>query len=199
MIRVPISDGGDDGDDGYSSGGSMIRVPVAQNADGDDASSSNGSVVRVNVDEDDACSSDGSVLRVPVVIEETDDCNSDGGSVVGPSHSEEPLKGEPPRQSGHTGETPDAPLDSLTAQNLGFLGGQGRGGSERTVGSHEGSAGQGPARAMKMNLQAAAKYFSKGGQGGASQDCGAAAATQGKGDGSAPTSGAGENNPEVGT
>lgn len=196
MIRVPIGDGEDDDDDGYSSGGSMIRVPVAGNADGDDASSSNGSVVRVNVDED-ACSSDGSVLRIPVGVNEANDCSSDDGSVVRRRNSEDPLKA--PRQRGHTGETPDAPLDSLTAQNLGLLGDQGRGSSERTVGSHEGAAGQGPARAMEMNLQAAAKYFSKGGQGGASQDCGAVAATQRKGDGSAPTNGAGNNNPEVST
>lgn len=204
VIRVPIGDDGDD-DEGYSSGGSMIRVPVAGDADGDgDRSSSNGSVIRVNVDEDDGCSSEGSVLRVPVDVGEADDCSSDG-SVVRPPEREELLNGDVSRQLGQNGGKPESPLNRLTAEALAFQGGAGHGGTEQTAASHEG-AGQGPARAMKMNLQAAAKYFAKGGQGGTSQDCGAVAATQGKGDatqgkgdGSAQTNGTGEINPQVGT
>lgn len=194
VIRVPIGDHNDDDDDGYSSGGSMIRVPVAGDADDDDRSSSNGSVVRVNVHEDDACSADGSVLRVPVDVGVADDCSSDG-SVVRPPDREELPKGDMPRQLGHTVGTPEAPLNRLTAEALALQGGLGHGGSEQTVASHEG-AGQGPSHAMKMNLQAAAKYFAKGGQGGTSQDCGAAAATHGKGR-PAQTNGTGETNPQA--
>ena len=193
MIRVPIGDVGDD--DGYSSGGSMIRVPVAGHADGDDRSSSNGSVVRVDVHEDDACSSDGSVLRVPVDVGEADDGSSDG-SVIRPPALEELSKDDVPRQLGHNGGTPEAPLNRLTAEALAAQGGLGHGCSEQTVAPHEG-AGQGPSHAMKMNLQAAAKYFAKGGQGGASKDCGAMAATQGKGRGSGQTNGTGEGNSQV--
>ncbi|CAM9298836.1 unnamed protein product, partial [Laminaria digitata] len=195
VIRVPLGDDGDD-DEGYSSGGSMIRVPVAGDARGDDdRSSSNGSVITVNVDEDDGCSSEGSVLRVPVDVGEADDCGSDG-SVVRPPEREELLKGDVSRQLGQIGGKPESPLNRLTAEVLAFQGGAGHGGTEQTAASHEG-AGQGPARAMKMNLQAAAKYFAKGGQGGTSQDCGAVAATQGKGDGSAQTNGTGEINPQA--
>lgn len=193
MIRVPIGD--DDGDDdGYSSGGSMVRVPIAGDADGDDRSSSNGSVVRVNVHEDDACSLDGSVLRVPVDVDEADDGSSDGSVVRPPDR--ELSKGDVPRQLGHNGGTPEVSLNRLTAKALAAQGGPGHGSSEQSVASHEG-AGQGPSHAMKMNLQAAAKYFAKGGQGGVSKDCGAMAATQGKGSGLGQTNGTGESNPEV--
>lgn len=174
----------------------MIRVPIAGDADGDDRSSSNGTVVRVTVNDDDAYSSDGSVLRVPVDVGEADDCSSDGSVVRRPER--ELSKGDVPRQLGHNGGAPEAPNDRLTAEALAFQGGPGHESSEQFVASHEG-AGQGPSHAMKMNLQAAAKYFAKGGQGGTSQDSGAVAATQGKGGGPAQTNGPGEINPQVGT
>lgn len=154
MIRVPIRDGqqgeGDDEEgDGYSSDGSVIRVPIdgdQEQGDADeDGYSSSGSVIRVDASEG-ACRPDGSVVRAPVAsnTDEDDGCSSDGSVVRSPTDK----AGVGGGVDGMPGKTAESGLERTD---------KGVSGVER------GGTGKVPAHA-KLNLLAASKYFGpKGG------------------------------------
>lgn len=159
---APDASPGESGCDESSSDGSVIRVPI-DNGEEEDGYSSGGSVIRMNVDagspygtpvgsradEDDGCSSDGSVVRVPA---RKAGCQND----VDESQRRPGGNGNPVANELGLKRQPDH-QDGIT----------------NGVGS--GTVGQLP-RHMEMNLLAASKYF--GSKGGASDDGGAATATE---------------------
>lgn len=144
-------------DDSYSSGGSVIRVPVKGGGDEEDGYSSDGSVIRVpipNVDgqgEEDGYSSDASVVRVPI------SANTDIANGV---------------TRGHRRENDCLGVGSYPEAN----GGKGKGHPCNEEGLEEkGEVACGPSKAMNMNLMAAARYFATS-AGKTSQDSGAGVA-----------------------
>lgn len=184
MIRVPVDGGGDqeEDDEGYSSGDSVVRVPVGagKGVVEEDGYSSGGSVIRVSGNgeaeqEEDACSSDGSVVRVPL---------AKGGSA-----------GDAEGQEGRRGEG-IIPNGSLIARELGVDGEEMEHGCNGESVPEQEGARRGPTIAMKMNLQAAAKYFGKGGQG--PYTSGTGTATEGHSNGSAQVVQKAEECPQVG-
>ena len=159
MIRVPIRGNQEEEDedeerDGYSSAGSVIRVPVdgdQEEGDADeDGYSSSGSVVRVDASEGD-CRPDGSVVSAPVASNtaEDDGCSSDGCS------SDSSVVRLPTDKSGVGGG-----VDGTTGESEG-PGLERKGNDGNSV--EWGGTGKVPAHA-KLNLLAASKYFGpKGG------------------------------------
>lgn len=191
VIRVPIRGHNHaTREDSYSSGGSVMRVAIGGTAGEEDGYSSGGSVVRVPIggyaDEEggtssrlhkgyysagaDACagddaegggySSDGSVIRVPIGSIEDDNYSSDGSVVRVPvtKESMHPSAAHVRGRKGGGEGTPEPQAGNAEGQVL--L-------QQRALepqGGKQVDAEQSPANAMKMNLQAAARYFAnKGG------------------------------------
>ena len=148
----------------------MVRVPIsgggqADEEDEGDEYSSDGSVIRVPVDgeqEEDGYSSDASVVRVPVTA------------------SKETSNGDASKHGGQDELT--AACDAVAAE-VNREEGTGHSRGDENL-AEQGGVALEPAKAMKMNLQAAAKYFAADG-GQAARDSAAAGVT-GKGHNSAP-------------
>ncbi|CAN0129472.1 unnamed protein product [Ascophyllum nodosum] len=161
---------GYDGYDSYGSDASVVRVPIsgggqADEEDEGDEYSSDGSVIRVPVDgeqEEDGYSSDASVVRVPVTA------------------SKETSNGDASKHGGQDELT--AACDAVAAE-VNREEGTGHSRGDENL-AEQGGVALEPAKAMKMNLQAAAKYFAADG-GQAARDSAAAGVT-GKGHNSAP-------------
>lgn len=172
-MRVAI--GGNAGEeDGYSSGDSVVRVPIGGNADEEGGGSSHlhkgyysaGAHACAGGDaEGGGYSSDGSVIRVPIGSIEDDNYSSDGSVVRVPvaKESMHPSTAHVRGRKGGREGTPEPPVGNAEGQV--FL-------RERPLEPQGGKqidaevedAEQAPANAMKMNLQAAARYFAnKGG------------------------------------
>lgn len=190
VIRTPI--GGDmdeDDEDNCSSHGSVVRHPVESYEE--DGYSSGGSVVRLPIgtaigfdahpDEEDGYSSDDSVVRVPIP-RGADDNKGDGyssdGSVVRMLVGKECSKHGSERQRGQDDGTQAVSLGQPKDGDLGE--------------EERGCAKEAPPISKNMNLQAAAKYFAKSGQGGASSG-----AASGQSNGSSHVIQHYEENPQV--
>lgn len=143
-LRIsPLPQGCSARDDSCSSGTSVIRVPLEEDAASEAASecSSAASVIRLPLDagEESDCSSDGSVIRVPV-----------GAKALG----EKPVDEEAGSGGGWNRETPSSSPEASGPKLEGVMSRQS---SSVRFASHQPSSS--PSNARKNNLQAAAKYF----------------------------------------